>query len=137
MVAAMSTTAPTIGVSGVDFVTVSTTDLDASVEFYRDTLGLEQSKFWGSDQATAKGCEFETGSLTIAVMHAERLGREHAPSPGIIALRVDDTHAARELLESRGVSFFGDTIDSGVCHMAIFADPHGNMLMLHHRYAPH
>ena len=29
-----------------------------------------------------------------------------------------------------------DTIDSGVCHMAPFADPDGNALMFHHRYAP-
>ena len=36
----------------------------------------------------------------------------------------------------RGRKFFGDTIDSGVCHMAIFADPDGNTLMFHNRYAP-
>ena len=30
----------------------------------------------------------------------------------------------------------GDTLDTGVCHMALFADPDGNDLMLHHRYAP-
>ena len=40
-------------------------------------------------------------------------------------------------LESKGVTFFGDTLDTGVCHMAIFADPDGNHLMLHHRYAPY
>jgi hypothetical protein len=34
------------------------------------------------------------------------------------------------------VTFFGDTIDSGVCHMAPFADPDGNVLMFHNRYAP-
>ena len=28
-----------------------------------------------------------------------------------------------------------DTIDSGVCHQAIFRDPDGNTLDLHHRYA--
>jgi hypothetical protein len=27
--------------------------------------------------------------------------------------------------------------DTGVCHMAFFADPDGNQLMLHHRYAPY
>lgn len=27
-------------------------------------------------------------------------------------------------------------IDSGVCHQAIFEDPDGNILDLHHRYAP-
>jgi catechol 2,3-dioxygenase-like lactoylglutathione lyase family enzyme len=133
----MTTTEQQIGVSGVDFVTVSTDDLDVSIEFYRDTLGLEQSKLWGSDVATARGCEFETGSLTLVAMHSERLGQTHAPNPGIVALRVDDVHGARESLEQRGVEFHGDTIDSGVCHMAIFEDPHGNKLMLHHRYAPH
>ena len=32
--------------------------------------------------------------------------------------------------------FAGETLDTGVCHMALFTDPDGNDLMLHHRYAP-
>ena len=32
--------------------------------------------------------------------------------------------------------FHGDTFDTGVCHMAHFSDPDGNVLMLHRRYAP-
>ncbi len=43
----------------------------------------------------------------------------------------------RAALEAKGVQFFGDTFDTGVCHMAIFADPDGNQLMLHRRYAPY
>jgi hypothetical protein len=35
----------------------------------------------------------------------------------------------------RAVDFRGDTIDSGVCHQAIFEDPDGNVLDIHHRYA--
>jgi hypothetical protein len=46
------------------------------------------------------------------------------------------TPAAREQLEAQGVTFRGDVIDSGVCLQAIFADPDGNTLILHHRYAP-
>ena len=53
-----------------------------------------------------------------------------------LPLGVDDVPAARAALEARGVRFFGDTLDTGVCHMAFFADPDGNELMLHHRYAP-
>jgi predicted enzyme related to lactoylglutathione lyase len=53
-----------------------------------------------------------------------------------IAFHVEDVSAARSELEARGVEFHGDIIDSGVCHMAIFRDPDGNALMLHHRYAP-
>ncbi len=47
-----------------------------------------------------------------------------------------DVAAARATLEERGVQFHGDTLDTGVCHMGFFADPDGNALMLHHRYAP-
>ena len=32
--------------------------------------------------------------------------------------------------------FQGETLDTGVCHMAFFHDPGGNSLMLHRRYAP-
>ena len=36
-----------------------------------------------------------------------------------------------------GVEFHGETLDTGVCHMAFFSDPDGNALMLHRRYAPY
>jgi hypothetical protein len=45
--------------------------------------------------------------------------------------------AARTELEAKGVVFAGETLDTGVCHMAFFTDPDGNDLMLHHRYAPY
>ena len=54
---------------------------------------------------------------------------------GHLALHVDDVAAARAALEEKGIEFAGDTFDTGVCHMALFADPDGNSLMLHHRYA--
>ena len=60
----------------------------------------------------------------------------HHPHHHEIALHVDDVEAARDALDERGVSFTGDTLDTGVCHMAFFSDPDGNALMLHHRYAP-
>ena len=80
--------------------------------------------------------EFETGSLTINVFEAARMGREHKPGGATIALHVADVGDARAELEQRGVGFHGDTFDTGVCHMAFFSDPDGNGLMLHHRYAP-
>jgi catechol 2,3-dioxygenase-like lactoylglutathione lyase family enzyme len=119
-------------VTGVDFITVPTQDFDKAAEFYGDVLGLERSKRWGNMPAQ----EFETGSLTIAVMQSNAFGVEFEPHSHPIALHVDDVAAAREELESKGVTFVADTIDSGVCHMAPFRDPDGNSLMLHHRYAP-
>jgi len=82
------------------------------------------------------GAEFETGSLTLAVMATEKFGMGFTANRNPIALQVDDYQAARAELKSRGVIFTSDTIDSGVCHMAAFEDPDGNVLMIHHRYAP-
>ena len=66
------------------------------------------------------------------------MGMEFQPQPnGIVLLHVDDVAAARAELEAKGVEFLGDTFDTGVCHMANFTDPDGNVLMLHRRYAPH
>jgi predicted enzyme related to lactoylglutathione lyase len=53
-----------------------------------------------------------------------------------LAFHVDDVEAARAELQEKGVEFRGDILDSGVCHQAFFSDPDGNMLALHHRYAP-
>jgi hypothetical protein len=39
-------------------------------------------------------------------------------------------------LTANGVAFLGDTVDTGVCHMAFFHDPDGNVLILHRRYGP-
>ena len=82
------------------------------------------------------GQEFENGTVTIAVMQPDAFDIDFAPHSLPIAFQVDDVEAARAELESKGVEFEADTIDSGVCHMAYFRDPDGNALMLHHRYAP-
>jgi catechol 2,3-dioxygenase-like lactoylglutathione lyase family enzyme len=121
-----------MNISGVDFIAVPTQDFEKADEFYGDVLGLERSKQWGSMPAR----EYETGSLTIAVMQSDAFGLEFRPHSHPVALQVDDVHAAREELEAKGVEFRADTIDSGVCHMAPFQDPDGNSLMFHHRYAP-
>jgi predicted enzyme related to lactoylglutathione lyase len=130
----MSTT--TSLVTGVDFVSVPTTDLDAAMDFYADVLGLERSNVWQQPGKEPVGAEFETGTVTIALLPSERLGITFQANKVPIALQVADVAAARAALESRGVTFLADTIDSGVCHMAHFEDPDGNVLMVHHRYAP-
>ena len=119
-------------ITRTDFVFLPTTSFKKAEEFYGGVLGLTCSARYRDDF----GGEFETGSLTIQVIDSAKIGREFAPSGGAIALHVDDVASARGELESRGISFVADTIDSGVCHMAFFEDPDGNTLMLHHRYAP-
>ena len=119
-------------ITGVDFIAVPTRDFDKASQFYGEVLGLHCSTRWGDMPAA----EFETGNLTIAVMQSDAFGLEFQPHSLPIALHVDDVAAARAELESQGVTFNGEIIDSGVCHQAMFEDPDGNTLDLHHRYAP-
>jgi catechol 2,3-dioxygenase-like lactoylglutathione lyase family enzyme len=121
-----------VNVTRTDFLTVFVKDFDSASDFYGGVLGLECSAEYGR----IPGGEFETGNLTLQVMDSSSVGIEFEPSKHPIALHVEDVEAARGALEECGISFKGETIDSGVCHMAFFEDPDGNTLMLHHRYAP-
>ena len=87
-----------MNISGVDFITVPTQDFEKADEFYGDVLGLERSKQWGSMPAR----EYETGSLTIAVMQSDAFGIEFQPHSHPIALHVDDVEAARERAGGEG-----------------------------------
>jgi predicted enzyme related to lactoylglutathione lyase len=119
-------------VTEVDFAPVPTRNLDEAVRFYGEVLGMRRSVY----NAERNYAEFEPGNVTFSVYMPEKMGMEFQANTNHYALRVDDVAAARAELESRGVEFMGDTLDTGVCHMAFFQDPDGNPLMLHRRYAP-
>jgi catechol 2,3-dioxygenase-like lactoylglutathione lyase family enzyme len=123
-------------VTGVDYVGIPTNDIEAARAFYTDVLGLEPSSVWQRPGEAAVGAEYETGTVTLALINCPGLGIPFQTNPAPLALQVEDVAAARAELESRGVEFAADDIDSGVCHMANFKDPDGNALMLHQRYAP-
>jgi catechol 2,3-dioxygenase-like lactoylglutathione lyase family enzyme len=114
-------------ITRADFVAVPSTDWQRSQAFYVDTLGLRpddhaQGEFWAGEQC-------------FGIYEPATFGMEFAPQrTAHIAFHVDDVAAARAELEAKGVVFEGETFDTGVCHMAFFADPDGNALMLHHRY---
>jgi predicted enzyme related to lactoylglutathione lyase len=125
-------TADTLAVTGVDFVALPANDLAAAEHFYGTVLGLPFVKRWGE----MPGIEFQAGNLTIAIMEPTAFGQEFHAHAVPLALAVEDVAAARGQLEAQGVTFVTDVFDSGVCHQAIFRDPSGNALALHHRYAP-
>jgi catechol 2,3-dioxygenase-like lactoylglutathione lyase family enzyme len=117
-----------IGVERVDFVSVPTRDIAQARRFYGEVLGLVRN--------VRSPDEFEAANVTFALWRPEADGLPFAPNTAEVALRVPDVAAARERLESAGVRFLGDTVDTGVCHMGFFHDPDGNVLILHRRYAP-
>jgi catechol 2,3-dioxygenase-like lactoylglutathione lyase family enzyme len=118
-------------VERTDFISVPVTDLERSTAWYRDTLGLEQI---GEGQWP----EFQLGeNVSLYLLDPTNIGQQfEGPHGAPVALRVADVADARAELEGKGIAFEGDTFDTGVCFMAHFRDPDGNVLMLHHHYAP-
>ena len=120
-------------VEHVDFISVPVSDLERSTAWYRDTLGLPQTGDGGFP-------EFKLGdNVFLYLIDPKSIGGGEFETPhgAPIALRVADVAETRAELEARGIAFADETYDTGVCHMAPFADPDGNRFMLHRRYAPH
>lgn len=117
-------------ITKLDFMGIPSQDADRARAFYVDTLGLRPDpnadyEFWAGDTCFGIWEPAKQGMPFVA--------QQGNPWP----LGVEDVAAAKAELEGKGVVFFGDVLDTGVCHMAFFADPDGNALMLHHRYEPY
>jgi catechol 2,3-dioxygenase-like lactoylglutathione lyase family enzyme len=117
-------------VEHVDFWAVPVTDMERSTRFYGETLGLPQTSDGGFP-------EFKLGDNGfLYLLSLEAIGGAfRGPHDAGFALRVPDVAEAKRELEEKGVEFAGE-FDSGVCNMAFFADPDGNQIVLHRRYAP-
>jgi len=117
-------------ITKLDFVGIPSQDADRARRFYVETLGLRPDANADYDVWAGETC--------LGIWEPERMGMAFAPQKNAHpALHVEDVAAARAELEAKGVEFSGETLDTGVCHMALFTDPDGNDLMLHHRYAPY
>jgi catechol 2,3-dioxygenase-like lactoylglutathione lyase family enzyme len=119
-----------VQIQKADTVGIPSQDTERSRRFYVETLGLRpDERSWN---------EFWVGDTCFAIWEPARWGGEfEAQKNGIALLHVDDVGEARAELEAKGVNFEGETVDTGVCHMATFFDPDGNRLVLHRRYAPY
>ncbi len=116
-------------IKSLDFVGIPSQDAERAITFYGETLGLRQDEHAPS--------EFWVGETCLSIWEPEKYGMPFQAQKGAHpALHVDDVKAAKAELEAKGVEFFGDIFDTGVCHMAFFTDPDGNDLMLHSRYVP-
>lgn len=121
------------GAERTDFVGIPVTERPEGVTFYNETLGLARNT-----RLSDEWPEFEPGNATVLLNTPEQTGTPFRPSNDAVALRVFDVAQSMEDLKTAGVEFqFEEPYDSGVCHMAFFADPDGNSLILHHRHKPY
>jgi catechol 2,3-dioxygenase-like lactoylglutathione lyase family enzyme len=113
-----------MNLDGLDHVWFWVSDMERSVTFYRDALGLALRVRHGDEWA-----ELEAGSVHIG-LHGSR-GEHPVPHGGTAVFRVGDLDLAKAALEERGVTFeehLGEV--PGIARYASFDDPDGNSMQL-------
>lgn len=113
-----------------DFVYYTVSDVGAAAEFYRETLGLPQESL-DEDVGWA---EFALPPTTLA-LGEENPSVPFAPGDGGVgvALAVEGVEDAVAELRDADAEVHMDAVETGVCTMAMVADPDGNPIMLHRR----
>ncbi|MEM9394542.1 MAG: VOC family protein [Pseudomonadota bacterium] len=110
-------------IRGLNHVTLATADLDASVAFYRDTLGLTLDHFWPG------GAYFSAGALWLCLS----LDPDAAPTGDYSHIALDVTPQDFDGLAARirasGATLWKANRSEGAS--LYFTDPSGHKLELH------
>jgi catechol 2,3-dioxygenase-like lactoylglutathione lyase family enzyme len=110
-------------VKGLDHVYYWTSDMDRSVAFYGDAVGLRLTRREGDAWA-----EFDAGAARFALHGALDAS---GPAGGTAVFEVDDLDAERRRLAECGVSFEQDNGEvPGLARFASFRDPDGNVVQI-------
>jgi glyoxylase I family protein len=110
--------------SGIHHVSILVSDMERSVAWYREVLGLNEVKRPSNFVTPVRW--FELGEQQIHLIPADH---PDAVSPRHFALHVDDCQAARETLAGRGVEL-QETVPIAGADRFFIADPDGNNLEL-------
>ncbi|HTW83580.1 MAG TPA: VOC family protein [Candidatus Sulfotelmatobacter sp.] len=114
-----------MAVTGLAFIMYPVTDMDRSVAFYRDQIGIAPT-----DVASSFWTEFDVDGQTFGIGTFEQVG---TPGTGnALALEVDDIAAAHGRLAERGVEIT-DPHELPACWISMVRDPDGNQVWLHQR----
>lgn len=119
-----SATPATPIVRTLDHVYYWVSDMDRSVAFYRDVLGLSLVRRDGDAWA-----EFDAGGPRFA-LHGAVDGHPIAPGGAAAAFEVDDLDRALAALSARGVTFGHQGDVQGYARFVSFLDPDGNSVQV-------
>ena len=117
---------------GIDFFHYEVNDMQRSLAFYRDTLGLKLTM----DPANTNGtwAEFEIYPSTLALYCPKNTEKRDAViGAGALSLAVENVEEAIAELKEKGVNISFEPMETPVCHMAFIKDPDGNQIGIHHR----
>jgi len=107
-----------------DLVFYWISDMERSVAFYRDVLGLRLVR-----RDDGNWAEFDAGGRPFAI-HSAADGQPVRPGGATAVFAVDDLDQAKADLASRGVTFGHEGAVEGYARFASFEDPDGNPIQI-------
>ena len=115
-----------MNVLGIDFTFFAVSDMQKSLTFYRDVLGIPLACL--VHEGTWAEFEINPGTLVLGQGYdfIHRGG-------GAVALAVEDAKATVEELEQARIHIHSPLGESAVCFWAIIEDPDGNRVIIHQR----
>jgi catechol 2,3-dioxygenase-like lactoylglutathione lyase family enzyme len=116
-------------IEGIDHVAIVVSNMDKSIEFYREVLELELHHDGRADGGNKKSFLGTRSRTLIAMLEDQNRGKEASglvQAVAHVAFRVDDVERAREVLKERGVEFIEEKSDDGGRKKSYhFLDPDG------------
>ncbi|MBI1816047.1 MAG: VOC family protein [Deltaproteobacteria bacterium] len=116
-------------VTGIDHIGIFVRDLDASLRFYTQTLGLAATPIESRSEPPIRMAYVQAGSVRLELIEASDPAQtmiRYLPrqEPGIyhVGLRVDDVDADFAALQQRGVATI-DTVREGDAMRVAFLHP--------------
>ena len=115
-----------MNILGIDFTFFAVSDMQKSLVFYRDVLGIPLACLVHE----GTWAEFEINPGTLVLGQDDSITE---PGGGVVALAVEDVEATVEELEQAGIHINVPVGESTVCFWAIVSDPDGNSVIIHQR----
>jgi lactoylglutathione lyase/glyoxylase I family protein len=123
-------------ITGLAHVCFVVSDLDASITFYRDKLGLRPAFDFINDKGERFGIYFRLGHRTFLELFRGEVGKPaERPSFQHFCLEVEDIEATVAQMKANGVAVGEVTLGSDNSWQAWLNDPDGNRIELH-AYTP-
>jgi glyoxylase I family protein len=130
-------------ITGMAHACFTVSDLERSLEFYRDALGLKPAFDFINAEGRRFGIYLHLGRRNFIELFEGQLGeRADGQSYRHICLEVDDIESTVQTLRDRGIEVSDPKLGGDQSWQAWITDPDGNRIELHHytaesKQAPH
>jgi catechol 2,3-dioxygenase-like lactoylglutathione lyase family enzyme len=120
-------------ITGMAHACFTVTDLERSLAFYRDALGLKPAFDFINQEGRRFGIYLHLGGRNFIELFEGQLGeRAEGQSYRHICLEVDDIESTVQALRDRGIEVSDPKLGGDRSWQAWIADPDGNRIELHH-----